>query len=89
MRAPFRYRQSLVLLRSCFASVVPRAIVLVALALANGCASAPPSSTLIPIPSTEGARWVSAEKVEVYGCGRAALVCTAETGRLSERRCRC
>jgi hypothetical protein len=89
MRAPRRSRQSLALLRSCLASAAPRAIVVAALAVASGCASAPPSSTLIPIRPTEGARWVSAETVEVYGCGRVALVCSAETGRLTERRCRC
>jgi len=71
------------------ASATPRAIVVAIVAVAGGCASAPPSSTLIPIRAAEGARWVSAESVETYGCNKGALVCSAESGRLSERRCRC
>ena len=89
MRALPRNSQPSALLRSGVASVTPRAIVVAILGVASGCASTPPSSTLIPVRSTEGARWVSAETVEVYGCGRTALVCSAESGRLSERRCRC
>ena len=89
MRAPLRNRQPPALLQWFFASAMPRAIVVAVLAVASGCASAPPSSTLIPIRPMEGARWVSAEKVEIYGCARAALVCSADTGRLSDRQCRC
>ena len=67
----------------------PRVIVVAIMGAVSGCASAPPSSTLIPILPTEGARWVSAETVETYRCGRGALVCSGDSGRLSERRCRC
>lgn len=58
-------------------------------AVAAGCASAPSTAALIPIRSSEGARWVPAERVEDYGCARAALVCSADGGRLTKRRCRC
>ena len=80
-----RNRQSL----ACLASVTPRAIAVAIVAVASGCASVPSSSTLIPIRSTEGARWVAADTVEAYRCEKGALVCSAESGRLSERRCRC
>lgn len=58
-------------------------------ALAAGCASARATAALIPIRTSEGARWVPAERVENYGCERAALACSADGGRLTERRCRC
>jgi hypothetical protein len=67
----------------------PRAVVVAAITLASGCALAPSASTLIPIQPGEGARWVTAETVVNYGCGAGALVCSADGGRLSERRCRC
>ena len=82
-----RTRQSLVPWRSRLA--LPRAFVVVVMGIVSGCASAPPSSTLIPILPTEGARWVSAETVEAYRCRKGALVCSGDSGRLSERRCRC
>ena len=80
--------QSLVLLRSCFTAAT-RAVAVAAIAVASGCASAPSDGTFIPIRSSEGARWVSAKTMESYGCETSALVCSADAGRLSERRCRC
>jgi hypothetical protein len=66
-----------------------RAIAVAALVVASGCASAPPSDTFIPIRSSEGARWVSARTMPSYGCEAGALACSADGGRLTERRCRC
>ena len=66
-----------------------RAIAVAAIVVASGCASAPPSDTFIPIRSAEGARWVTAETMQSYGCEAGALACSADGGRLSERRCRC
>jgi hypothetical protein len=83
-----RKSQSLVLLRSCFAAAT-RSVAVAALAVASGCSSASSYGTFIPIRAAEGARWVSAETVESYGCDAAALVCSADGGRLSERLCRC
>ena len=83
-----RNPQPLVLLRWCFAAAT-RALAVAGIAAVAGCASAPPSDTFIPIRSSEGARWVSAETLENYGCETSALVCSADGGRLSERRCRC
>ena len=76
------------LLRSCFAAAT-RALAVAAVGAAAGCTSAPSYGTFIPIRSSEGARWVSAETMESYGCETSALVCSADGGRLSERRCRC
>jgi len=69
--------------------LVRKALAVAAIAAASGCASAPPTDTFIPIRSSEGARWVSAEATENYGCEAGALACSADGGRLSERRCRC
>ena len=83
-----RNSQLLLVLRSCFAAAT-RALAVAAIAAAAGCTSAPSYGTFIPIRSSEGARWVSAETMESYGCETSALVCSADGGRLSERRCRC
>ena len=53
------------------------ALAVAAVAAAAGCTSAPSYGTFIPIRSSEGARWVSAETMESYGCETSALVCSA------------
>jgi hypothetical protein len=81
--------RSLVWLHECLAAATPRAVAVAAIAIAGGCASAPSSGTLIPVQPSEGARWISAEAIENYGCAAGALACSADGGRLTERQCRC
>jgi hypothetical protein len=88
MRLPVRKRRFLAWRRPSFAAAA-QVITLGMIAGASGCASAPTSGTFGEIRSSEGARWLSAETVPEYGCGAGALVCGADGGRLSERRCRC
>ena len=66
-----------------------RAAAVAALVIASGCTNAPSYDTFIPIRSSEGARWISAETTESYGCETGVLACTGDGGRLSERQCRC
>jgi hypothetical protein len=73
--------------RSC--TLAARAVVLAAISGAAGCATAPSSATLIQLRSPEAARWISSETVGDYGCDAGALVCSADGGRLTERKCRC
>jgi hypothetical protein len=67
----------------------PRVIPVAAIAITSGCAIAPTTGTFIPMRPSEGARWIAAEAMDSYGCDASALVCSADGGRLSERRCRC
>jgi hypothetical protein len=72
------------LLQPCLAAATVAAI-----ALASGCALAPSAGTFIPIRSSEGARWITVDRAADFGCEGGALACSADGGRLSERRCRC
>ena len=60
-----------------------------AIGLTSGCAITPTAGRFIPIHPSEGARWISAETMDSYGCDALALVCNTDGGRLSARRCRC
>jgi hypothetical protein len=70
-------------------TTVWKAFAIVLIAGAGGCASSPSHSNLIEVRSSEGIRWIVAEDVQRYACDGAALVCSADGGRLSERRCQC
>jgi hypothetical protein len=65
------------------------AATMVAIIVTGGCTTAASRSTLVEIRSSEGVRWVSAEAVDTYGCQSSALVCSADGGRLTPRRCAC
>ena len=65
------------------------AVAAIAAAIASGCTSAPSHDAFIPIGSSEGARWITAETTDRYGCEAGVLACTGDGGRLSERQCRC
>lgn len=73
-----------------FARCLRRPLLCLAAVSVAACTGLPTMTPrLITLGLQDGARWIEADDLDRYQCEEGPLVCTAASGRLTARLCRC